>query len=322
MITTVVGSYPKVAERTYGTGLISAVARWQRGELDDAQLEAVYRDLTRRVIAEQEADGLALITDGQLRWEDLVTPVARGLAGVDINGLARWFNNNVYFRQPVIHRAPTRRGPLLVGAYRQAAAMASVPVKAVLPGPYTMAAVSEDRHYGRCRPCVLRLAEQLNAEARALAEAGAPVVQFDEPAIGFGTTEIGLAVEGVNVAASGVRATTVLVTYFGVSSRWLGRLSEARVDVLGIDAISDPQALPTLKRLRVTKGIALGCVDARNTRLETVDALHRLFEALERIGSPGPLYVSPNCGLEFLPHTQARAKVRRLVEAVRSFGGG
>jgi methionine synthase II (cobalamin-independent) len=30
---------------------------------------------------------------------------------------------------------------------------------------------------------------------------------------------------------------------------------------------------------------------------------------------------NPNCGLEFLPHTQARAKLQRLVQAVRTFRG-
>ncbi len=79
MISTTVGNYPKVAEGAYTTKLIGAITKWQRQELSDAKLEATYQEITRAVIREQDHSGVDLLTDGQIRWEDLVTPVARGL---------------------------------------------------------------------------------------------------------------------------------------------------------------------------------------------------------------------------------------------------
>ena len=175
MITTLVGNYPKVAEGGYSTKLIGTITRWQRKELTDAQLEETCREITKAVIREQEQAGLDLLTDGQIRWEDLVTPIARALAGFEINGLSRWFNNNVYYRRPILHKAPAWKGPILAEQYRFAKRTATKPVKAVLPGPYTFAAVSEDRFYKKPRPFVLKMAEILNQEARALAQAGAPL---------------------------------------------------------------------------------------------------------------------------------------------------
>ena len=319
MITTVVGNYPKVAEDAYGTKLIGAITKWQRKELTGAGLEQVCQDITRAVIQEQERAGLALVTDGQIRWEDLVTPIAKGLDGFEINGLTRWFNNNVYYRRPVLHKAPVWKRPILVDQYRFASRCTKRPVKAVLPGPYTFVAVSEDRHYRAQRPFVLKMAELLNAEALALAQAGAPFIQFDEPAIGFGKTDTKLAVEALGIATKGVKVKTAVYTYFGSLNGALEPLLRAKVDVLGIDVVSEPKTLAALKRVKITKELALGCMDGRNTKLESVKELHALFRVVTARIPADRLYVNPNCGLEFLPHAQALAKLRRLAEAVRTY---
>ena len=70
---------------------------------------------------------------------------------------------------------------------------------------------------------------------------------------------------------------------------------------------------------RRATALALGCVDARNTKLESVTELHALFDVVKRVVPKNRLYANPNCGLEFLPYEQARQKLNRLVEAVRRY---
>ena len=321
MISTVVGNYPKVAEGAYSTKLIGTITKWQRKELNDAQLEETCREITKAVIQEQERAGLDVLTDGQIRWEDLVTPIAKRLKGFEINGLSRWFNNNVYYRRPILQSAPVRTGPILVDDYRFAAGCTKKPVKAVLPGPYTFVSLCEDRHFKAQRPFVLRMAEILNEEAKALAQAGAPIVQFDEPAIGFGKTNITLAVEALNIAARGVKAKTAVYTYFGALDGLFAPLMKAKVDLIGVDVVSEPRTLNVLGRVKITKELAIGCLDARNTKLEPVAELHAIFRAVGKRVPLDRVSVNPNCGLEFLPHTQALAKLTRLVQAVRAFRG-
>jgi len=321
MKTTTVGNYPKVAEGAYTTKLIGAITRWQRQELTDAQLEDTSREITRAVIQEHERAGLDVLTDGQIRWEDLVTPVAKRLKGFEINGLSRWFNNNVYYRRPILHKVPVRNGPILVEEYRFAASCTKKPVKAVLPGPYTFVALCEDRHYKARGPFVRKMAEILNEEARALAQAGAPIVQFDEPAIGFGKTDIKLAVDALGIATRGVKAKTAVYTYFGRLDGALEPLMRAKVDIVGVDVVSEPSTLGALRRAKITKELALGCLDGRNTKLESVAELHTLFDAVRKRVPSDRLYINPNCGLEFLPHAQAQAKLQRLAQAVRTYKG-
>ena len=316
MITTLVGNYPKVAERAYGTRL-----KWQRQELAGAQLEAAYQQVTRAVIQEQEQAGLDLLTDGQIRWDDLLRPIARGLDGFEINGLTRWFNNNVLYRRPVLVRKPSWKRPILVEDYRFAAGCTRKPVKAVLPGPYTFAVLSEDRVYKRLRPFALKMAELLRQEAGALAAAGAPLIQFDEPAIGFGKTDLKLAVEALTVATKGLKTSAGVTLYFGALDGAFAALQRTPVAVIGVDVVSDPKNLATLARAKITKELAVGCLDARNTKLESVRDLHAIFTTLKKRIPLDRVAVTPNCGLEFLPHPQAVAKVERLVEAVRTFSG-
>lgn len=321
MKTTLVGSYPKVAEGAYGTNVIGSISKWQRQELTDAQLEQVFQEITAAVLREQEQAGVDLLTDGQIRWEDLVTPIARGLSGFEINGLTRWFNNNVYYRRPILRSAPKWAKPILVEQYRFAAKTASRPVKAVLPGPYTFMKVSEDQHFKSERTFTLAMAEILNAEAKALAAAGAPVIQFDEPALTFTPVDIKLAVEALNLAVRGVKARTGVMTYFGSLNGGLAPLLRANVDAIGLDLVSDTNAISALTKVNTTKELILGCLDGRNTKLESVTELHALFDVIKKRVSLDRVSISPSCGLEFLPHQQALAKVQRLTQAVRTYKG-
>ena len=322
MITTTIGNYPKVAQDTYSTKLIGTVSRWQRKELNDAQLEDTQKEITRAIIAEQEAAGLDLISDGQIRWEDIVTPVAGKLEGFEINGLTRWFNNNTYYRRPILHKAPKWTKPILAEQFRFAKSCTKRPVKAVLPGPYTFAYISEDKHFKSFSRFAKAMAEILNREAKALIDAGATFIQFDEPAVGFGKTDIKLAVQTLNAATQGLKAKTAVATYFGSLNGNLAPLMKAKVDVIGIDIVSDPKSLKALKQSKITKELALGCVDARNTKLESITELHAVINVVRKHVPLDRLYLNPNCGLEFLPHPQALAKIRRLAEAAKTYQQG
>lgn len=321
MITTVVGNFPKVAESKYGTAVIGAINNWQRQALSDDGLEKVFQDVTRAVIKEQEEAGIDLLTDGQIRWEDLIRPLAEGIEGFKIEGmLERFFDNNVYYRRPILHKTPARRRPIFLGDYLFAKSCTTKPIKVVLPGPYTVVMLSEDRYYKNVQPFLRSIAEILNEEARALAQAGALVIQFDEPALGFGKPPLKQVVEAMNIATQGVKAKTALYTYFGSLNGTLDALQACRVDLLGVDVVSDPRAISAIKKQKKwTKELALGCLDARNTKLESVTELHALFDVMKKLVPEDRLYVNPNCGLEFLPYEQARQKLNRLVEAVRRY---
>ena len=100
--TTVIGAYPKIGEGLDGQELRRALHRRDRGEISDADLDKVYDEVTRSTIGEIEAAGVDVVNDGQIRWDDLLAPFARTWSGVEPGPLERFYDNNTYYRQPVI----------------------------------------------------------------------------------------------------------------------------------------------------------------------------------------------------------------------------
>jgi 5-methyltetrahydropteroyltriglutamate--homocysteine methyltransferase len=312
-----VGNYPKIPNRPRPARLRNAINRFDRREIGADELRAVEDDVTREVIDEQVEAGLDLITDGQIRWEDEQTYFARRLGGVAINGLIRFFDSNTYFREPVVEGPLAWTGPITVADYRFATKHSARPVKAVLPGPYTLARLSRDEHYRSLEKCVMAYAEALNQEALALQDAGAAFIQLNEPAIVKHKADLPLFLRAIERALEGVTAERALYLYFGDADGLYPQVLDLPVDVLGLDFVAGVRSLEVLKTAPFTKTLGLGLVDARNTRLESVEQIVEGLRRVQEIVSLDRVHLSPSCGLEFLPREVAQAKLARMVEGAR-----
>lgn len=318
MKTTVVGSYPKISENG-GANLRSAITRWEQKQLNDAQLKEAYEKTVERVIREQEEAGLDLVTDGQIWRDDLLRPFSQRLDGCEVGGLTRFYNNNFYYRQPLVKGEIRRERPLTLDEFETAKRFAKKPLKVVLPGPYTLACLSEDSHYRDFKKLLFKFAEAVNAEGKFLEKNGASYLQLDEPSLaGGGRDGFEAAFEAIAQAVHGWQGKKGITVYFGGAGKFLECLVALPVDVIGLDLVESPKDLDAIGK-GFPKELALGCVDARNTKMEDKKQLQKLFaQAAKRVASE-KLYVNPNCGLEFLPHETARKKLVNMVEAVHEF---
>jgi 5-methyltetrahydropteroyltriglutamate--homocysteine methyltransferase len=316
--TTVVGSYPKPPDEGGTFTLRKTLQAVQRGDASEDELRSAQDELVRTVIAEQEDAGIDVVTDGHVRWDDILTPFARKMSGFEIGGLLRWFDNNVYYRRPICVDKIEWGGPASVEAFRFAQSVATRPVKAVLPGPVTFARLSVDEFYGDHQEFVLSIARVLAQEAFELEAAGAKYIQIDEPALLEAPEDLDLAREAIYVLTSELKEVeTTLATYFGDAKRLGPELFDLSVSEFGLDLIAGPENVQLIKELPAEKRLQAGIVDARNTRLEETDDLVREIEELNALVGPDCLRVSPSAGLEFLPREKARAKLNRLAEAAR-----
>jgi 5-methyltetrahydropteroyltriglutamate--homocysteine methyltransferase len=322
---TVVGSYPKPPPEGGEFRLRKVLQALDHGEASLADVHAAQDDLVREVLAEQADAGVELATDGQIRWEDGQTRFAEGLEGVTTSGLIRYFDTNTYFRQPVVKGVVRRRGRIVVDEYAFARDASPVPVKAVLTGPYTLAALSIDEHYGDRRALALDLARALNEEARDLTEAGAPVIAVDEPALaripGSPPGDLELLADASAVLVEGVGATTILQTYFGDVAEHGPPVFDLPFEGFGLDLVAGPANRGLLEHLPEGRILQAGIVDARNTKLEPVEELVATIRSLADAVGSDRLWVAPSCRLEYLPREAARRKCERLAEAVRAYRG-
>ncbi|MEX2157774.1 MAG: methylcobamide--CoM methyltransferase [Dehalococcoidia bacterium] len=321
MIATVVGSYPKIPNRPRPARLRNAIARFDRGDLTLDDLKAIEDEVTIEVLQEQAEAGLDLVTDGQIRWEDEQNYIARSLSGVSINGLIRWFDTNTYYRQPVIEGAVAWREPITVRDYQFAAEHSAKTVKAVLTGPYTLARLSVDEHYKSTEKLAMAFAEALNQEAKALQQAGATFIQFNEPAAVQHKEDFPDFRHVSDRLLDGVTAETAVYFYFGDVDGIYPQVLDLPFDLIGLDFVMGAANEALLHRTPFTKKLGLGIMDARNTRLESADQLVERIRTLGKGIAPDHLHVSPSAGLEFLPREVAQAKLKRLADAVRQAEG-
>ncbi|MEO8322864.1 MAG: hypothetical protein ABI571_01855 [Actinomycetota bacterium] len=321
--TTVVGSYPKPPNEGDAFVVRKTIHGIDKGATTVDDLHRAQDELVRTMISEQEAAGIDVITDGHARWDDILTPFAAHMAGFEIGGLLRWFDNNVYYRRPICTGDIEWRGPASVDAFRFASGAATATVKAVIPGPVTFARLSVDEHYNDHEAFVLAIAGVLAQEAFELEAAGAETIQIDEPALLGAPEDLDLARRGLEIITGELKreeTTTVLATYFGDAKRLGTDLFTLPVDGFGLDLVAGPENSGLLPSLPSGKRLQAGIVDARNTMLEPVDALAAQIAELAATVGAENLMVAPSAGLEFIPREKARAKLGRLVEATQKAG--
>jgi len=317
--TTVVGNYPKISSDKNAPNLRNALNLKDQGKISPEKLEETIQETIKRVIKDQEDAGVDIITDGQIRWDDLVTPVAKNIKGVEIGGLIRFFDNNVYYRRPIIKSKVSFKNYSTVDQFKFAQANAQKPVKAVLPGPFTLGKLTMDQNYNNINNLTLDLAEILNQEAKELEKAGAKFIQLDEPALCYNPDKVDLAIKAVEKTFEGIKSQKILYFYFGNVNRLFPRILEAPVDVIGVDVVSKPENLNVVLDNEFELDLILGCLDARNTKLEKQEELFALFQKVIKKIPAERISISPSCGLEFLPHETALKKLKRMTEAVQNF---
>lgn len=325
LLLTNTGSYPRIGETPELQELRRTYSAWERGEKNADDLKAAEDAAVRGAIDDQVRAGLDLVTDGQIRWYDPISHLAGKLAGVEINGLLRFFDTNSYFRQPVATAALARTDGLVVSEFQFARSVSPKPVKPVLTGPFTLAKFTLVQHepYKNLQALVHAYAECIAAEMDALAAAGADIIQLDEPAILKHPAEFPVFQRAYEFLAKHKgRARLALYVYFGDPAPLYDRFQKLPIDILGLDFTYNPKLVQKIIMGGPSKALGLGLIDARNTKLEDVAPTAQAIERILPRVRAEACYLNPSCGLEYLPRDRAYAKLERMATiraAVKGF---
>jgi 5-methyltetrahydropteroyltriglutamate--homocysteine methyltransferase len=318
--TTVVGSYsvPEWLERLKDEHLQRRVSA--------AHLEEIHQVAIKAALKDQEQAGIDVVSDGELRRDNDIDYLLSRIPGVTILDPTKlhYFD---YYQAKVDKELPDPSGGSLGLAedYRFTSQFTERPIKFSLTGPFSLSRHVENGAYKSERDLVLALARWLNAEAHALVEAGAVLLQIDEPFLAGYPDQAGLAIEAVNTVVADVEASWALHVCYGnrhARPLWEGHYSflfpavlEARVDRLTLEfARKGYEDLALLTEHAWDRELGLGVIDVKNRQVETPELVaSRIRRALEVIPAER-LVVNPDCGLRHLPVDIARAKLRAMVE--------
>ena len=164
--TTIAGSLPKPA------WLAEPKKLWSPWRLEGALLEEGRRDAMRLALADQEAAGIDIVTDGEQTRRHFVTTFIENLEGVDFaNKRTVRIRNRYDADVPVVVGRVARSRPVYVEDIRFLRAQTRRSIKATLPGPMTMVDTLFDEHYGSREKLAMAFAAILNQEAREIGRA-------------------------------------------------------------------------------------------------------------------------------------------------------
>ncbi|MGB9857560.1 MAG: methylcobamide--CoM methyltransferase [Dictyoglomaceae bacterium] len=322
MIITVVDHYPKIPNPPREAKLRKAIHAFDQGKLTKEELERIFDEVTKEVIKEQISAGVELITDGQIRWEDGQSYIGRKLEGIEIGGLFRYFDNNTYYRQPIVKGEIKWKEPIILEDWKKAQNWAGeIPVKVVLTGPYTLARLSKNEYYKDLLSLVHAYANALLEEVRLLEENHIPYLQFNEPSIQYFPEDFELFLEVYKKIREVYSGKLAIYTFFHTILPLKDRLKDLPVDILGIDFVSRKENFEVLKEFPKNIALGYGIVDARNTKLETPEQIASLIKQALNYISDENLYVNPSCGLEYLPRERAYEKLVNLAKGVNLVRG-
>ena len=306
---------------------------WSPWKLDDAELTEGKRDALRLSLADQQAAGIDIVSDGEQTRQHFVTTFIEHLDGVDFED-----RRVMTIRDRYEAAVPTVVGPV---ARKQAVFVedaaflrqhTDAPIKWALPGPMTMVDTLYDAHYGSRRELAWEFAAILNQEAAELAAAGVDIIQFDEPAFNVFFDDVNdWGIAALERAAAGLSCETAVHICYGygidantdwkktLGSEWrqyeetFPRLQESSLDIVSLECHNSHVPVDLLELVRGKK-LMVGAIDVASTAVETPqEVASTLRRALEFV-DPDQLWPSTNCGMAPLPRDVARAKLGALSE--------
>lgn len=314
--TTAVGSYPKPEQ------LLEARRRMLAGRLKPEELRPLEERATREWISIQEEIGLDVLVDGEMYRGDMVTYFAENLDGFEIGGPVRSFGNR-YYHKPIIVDKVRWRGPITVDWWRFAQGLTDKPIKGMITGPYTVMDWSFNEYYPSRREACLDLARVLHEEVEALAEAGAKIIQIDEPAISARPAELPeFAIEAMRIVTRGVDAYFINHICYGAFEFIYPQMLELPVHNIDLEmSNSELDLIELFAKHPFTKDFSFGVVDVHSHIVEDPELVRRRIERALEVLRPEQLWIDPDCGLKTRTREEAIGKLRAMVEATKRVRG-
>jgi len=310
--TTSVGSFPKPKE------VMEARQKLLAGKLTKKDLRPLEEQATRFWIKTQEEIGIDVLVDGEMYRGDMATYFAENLDGFKISGLVRSYGNR-YYRKPIISDKIKWRGPITVDMWKFAQSLTNKPVKGMLTGPYTMMDWSFNEHYQNRREACLDMARALHEEVKALADAGAKIIQVDEPALSARPEELSdFIIAAINIVTKGIDAYFITHSCYGAFEFIYPDMLKLPVDNFDLEmSNSELDLVEIFKKHPFTKDISFGVVDVHSHVIEDIETVKKRIQRALEVLKLEQLWIDPDCGLKTRTTEEAIAKLKVLVKATK-----
>jgi 5-methyltetrahydropteroyltriglutamate--homocysteine methyltransferase len=295
--------------------------------VEEPYLTEAQDDATVLAIRAQEEAGLDVITDGEMRRESYSNRFATALDGVDIDNPGTALDRSGHPNPvPRIVGPIRRQRPVEVEDVHFLRSHTDRPIKRTVPGPFTMTQQAQNDHYPDEASAALGYAEAVNEEIRDLFDAGADMVQIDEPYLQARPEKArDYGVAALERALDGISGTTAVHICFGYAAiihdrpsgySFLPELAGCSCDAVSIETAQSKLDCSVLAELPGKK-IILGVIDLGDQTIEDAEVVaDRIRRALPYVPAED-IIVAPDCGMKYLPRESAFGKMRAMADGAR-----
>lgn len=339
---TVVGSWPRPS------WLLDAMKRKR------PELHALQDDATLLAIKYQEDAGVDIVSDGEQRRDNFYSFICDRVDGIRLMSMAElleYVEDKAAFenllraldvpafaiKNPTVVGKLKPRGSLVLDDFRFLREHTRKPVKVTLPGPYLLNRSTWVKGLSEASyPTRESLADDvvgiLRAELRALAEAGADMVQFDEPVLtelvfaGKSATrtfmcaalaasaspegELEFAVDLINRVVEGIQGPVLAmhvcrgnwsqkedILLQGPYDPLIPYFSRMKVHQLVLEYATPRAGSPEpLRQLPSAMQIGYGSVNPRTSDVESPDEIAARVRRVADVVGPERVFLNPDCG--------------------------
>ncbi|WP_293027856.1 5-methyltetrahydropteroyltriglutamate--homocysteine methyltransferase [Natronococcus sp.] len=297
----------------------------QKGDLvsgdEGEEITAAYDEGREEVIGVQQEAGLDRVSEGQLRWDDMLAHPLAVHDAVDTQGIVRYYDNNNFYRDPVVQGDLDFSGDVANELEAAAELSGDDDLQAVLPGPYSLADLATDEHYGDDEEFLAAVGEFLAGEVDAFPDH--ETLFLLEPSLVENAPEDGVderASEAIDAVASATDADVVVQPYWGaLEEKVYAHLLDADIDAVGFDFVTDQDDnVYNLQEYGATDQISLGLADGQNTLVEDAEAIRdRVDWVYDQVpvSEFETVYLTTNTETFYLPYAKFQEKLAVLAEA-------
>jgi 5-methyltetrahydropteroyltriglutamate--homocysteine methyltransferase len=305
----------------------------EAGRLGAVDLAELLEDATQAALLDQERAGVDVLSTGEMGRVRFIIGFYDRLAGIRPLdpprklGQPHWDTNTPF---EVVERVTAPEGLGIVEEFRLARSLTGRPLKATVPGPYTLLVPLKLRGGYRDKDTLLSdLVAIVNAECRALDAAGADFIQIDEPQHGMYAGAPPQLAKGVNRAVEGVAAKIAVHICFGNLygrpfaavrdyRNVAGVLHEMRAQQIVLEFANRGLGDAGLwQEFPPDKELGAGVIDVKAFKPESAEEVAQRIRAILRHVPAERVWVNPDCGFWETPRWATRQKLAALTGGAR-----
>ena len=305
----------------------------EAGRLGVLDLRELTEDATQIALLDQERAGVDVLTTGEMTRVRFIVGFYERFTGIRVLepprklGQPFWDTNTPF---EVFEKLGAPQGLGIVEEFELAGRLTDRPLKATVPGPYTlMVPLRLAGGYKDKSTLLADLVAIVNAECRALAAAGADFIQIDEPHHGMYAGTVHDVTRGINEAVSGVTAKIAVHVCFG---NLYGRPFSAVRDYRNLFPVLGDLAASQVVLEFANRGLddgarwrdwprhlelGAGVIDVKSFKAESAEEVAQRIRALLRHVPAERLWLNPDCGFWETPRWVVKQKLAALVQGAQ-----